>query len=223
MTLGDEQGLHAKQPRAIHSAFVVLEEVARAGPGVTVRDLVSRLAMPRATVYRLVNLLVQDEYLVRLADISGLALGRKVADLAGAVASPAPIRATRAVRAELERIRGSAGSLAVHVIGFERGALVAVDLDPRAHALPAALARDPDRSAAARLRDLPAGEGAADLTFQMDDLVPGRACAAVPIRAEDGAIVAALCVGGASTDLDDILRFARASREGADRVGALIA
>ncbi|WP_197517417.1 MarR family transcriptional regulator [Microbacterium karelineae] len=222
MSLRDEQGLHAKQPRAIRSAFVVLEEVARAGPGVTVRELVDRLAMPRATVYRLVNLLVQDEYLVRLADISGLALGRKVVDLAGAVATPAPLRATRAVREELSRLRSSAGPLVVHVLGFDRDAIVAVDVDARSDALPGALARAPDRSAAGRLRDAERHRTRSELTFQMEDLLPGRACAALPIRADDGTLVAALCIGGASDDLDAILWFARSGAVRADRVAALM-
>jgi len=43
----------------------VLEEVARCGTGVTAREVNDNLLLPRATIYRLLNLLVQDEYLVR--------------------------------------------------------------------------------------------------------------------------------------------------------------
>jgi hypothetical protein len=41
------------------------------------------LGFPRATTYRLLNPLVQEEYLVRLPDLSGFALGLKVVQLAG--------------------------------------------------------------------------------------------------------------------------------------------
>ena len=51
------------------------------GPGVTAREISDNLAMPRATTYRLLNLLVQDEYLVRMPDLRGFALGRKVVQL----------------------------------------------------------------------------------------------------------------------------------------------
>lgn len=53
--------LRARQPKAIHSALTVLEEVARAGAGVTAREISESLGLPRATAYRLLNLLVQDE------------------------------------------------------------------------------------------------------------------------------------------------------------------
>ncbi|MFJ6162871.1 helix-turn-helix domain-containing protein [Pseudarthrobacter sp. NPDC092184] len=74
--------LRARQPKAVQSAFAVLEEVARCGPGVTGQQVAQNLAMPRATAYRLLNLLVQDEYLIRMPDLSGFALGGKVALLA---------------------------------------------------------------------------------------------------------------------------------------------
>jgi DNA-binding IclR family transcriptional regulator len=74
----DDVGLRARQPKAVQSAFAVLEEVARCGPGVTGMEVSRNLGLPKATTYRLLNLLVQDEYLVRMPDLSGFALGRKV-------------------------------------------------------------------------------------------------------------------------------------------------
>jgi DNA-binding IclR family transcriptional regulator len=78
----DDVGLRARQPKAVQSALAVLEEVARCGPGVTGQQVAKNLGLPKATAYRLLNLLVQDEYLVRMPDLSGFALGRKVALLA---------------------------------------------------------------------------------------------------------------------------------------------
>jgi hypothetical protein len=75
--------VRACQPKAVHPALVVLEEVACCGPWVTARAMSENLGFPRATMYRLLNLLVQEECLVRLPDLSGFALGLKVVQLAG--------------------------------------------------------------------------------------------------------------------------------------------
>ncbi|QGF23051.1 helix-turn-helix domain-containing protein [Raineyella fluvialis] len=75
----DGVGLRARQPQAVRNAFAVLEEVARCGAGVTGTEVARHLGMPKATAYRLLNMLVEDEYLVRVPDLSGFALGRKVA------------------------------------------------------------------------------------------------------------------------------------------------
>ncbi|MFD1827974.1 MULTISPECIES: helix-turn-helix domain-containing protein [Mumia] len=48
------------------------------GLGVTARQLVDSLEMPRATTYRLL------EHLVQCPDVTGFALGRRVRDLARA-------------------------------------------------------------------------------------------------------------------------------------------
>jgi len=75
----DGVDLRARQPQAVRNAFAVLEEVARCGAGVTGTQVARNLRMPKATAYRLLNMLVEDEYLVRVPDLSGFALGRKVA------------------------------------------------------------------------------------------------------------------------------------------------
>lgn len=79
-----DPGLRGRQPQAVRNAFAVLEEVARCGPGVTGTQVARNLAMPKATAYRLLNMLVEEEYLVRVPDLSGFALGRKVAWLVAA-------------------------------------------------------------------------------------------------------------------------------------------
>lgn len=82
MTASD-RGFLARQPSAVDSAFAVLEEVARQGAGVTARMLVESLPLSKATVYRILKHLVEQEYLVRTPDLSGFALGQRVLDLAG--------------------------------------------------------------------------------------------------------------------------------------------
>ena len=221
--------LHPKQPRAIHSALVVLEEVATAGPGVTVRELVERVALPRATVYRLVNLLVEDEYLVRLADISGLALGHRVTRLLGAAGSThvepkvglTLARPPQAARALLDRLRG--GDAAVHLLIYADGAPVPFDVDPtRPLSDPGAMAADPDRSAAGRLLHA-GGEAGSRMAVQSDLLAVGRACAAVPVCSESGALVAALCAAGPSARMDVVLAAAERNRAAASDLAALLA
>jgi hypothetical protein len=104
--------LAARQPRAIHSALTVLEAIAVLGAGTTAREVSVALGLPRATTYRLLNLLVQDEYLVRTPDLAGFALGSKVVQLAAAAAPPRVPAAARQVIAELRAdVRGG-----VHVV-----------------------------------------------------------------------------------------------------------
>ncbi|MDN3312182.1 helix-turn-helix domain-containing protein [Microbacterium oryzae] len=223
--------LHPKQPRAIHSALMLLEEVAAAGPGVTVRELVGRLNMPRATVYRLVNLLVEDEYLVRLADISGLALGRRVERLVRAPArshgTPASAfvltRPPRASRDLLARLRGG-DLIAVHLLRYQDGVPVPFDLDPlQPLSDPAAMSTDLDRSAAGRLLLSAEAREPSSMAMQSDLLVPGRACIAVPLRDESGALFAALCAAGPSDRMDLVLATAQRNAAAADEVAATLA
>lgn len=74
----------ARQPSAVDSAFAVLEKVGELGPGVSARVLVEELPMSKATVYRIIKHLVEQEYLVRTPDLTGFMLGRRVLALAGA-------------------------------------------------------------------------------------------------------------------------------------------
>ena len=74
-----------REPGAVDNAFAILEEVARSGAGVSAREIAENLGMPRATAYRILKHLVQQEYLVRSPDLSGFALGQRVRNLGGAV------------------------------------------------------------------------------------------------------------------------------------------
>lgn len=212
--------LRARQPKAIHSALTVLEEVARAGPGVTAREISDNLGLPRATAYRLLNLLVQDEYLVRMPDLRGFTLGRKVVELANLVAPTRPPEAVRLIVHRLrERVRGG-----IHLVRYDQGGLHIIDADPDF----------PPRSApgsAGRLRESAMGKlllveragrdaGAdragdldlASLVAEVRDLgyarqvgavTVGFGCIAVPIRDRSGGLVAGLCISAPLGRIED--------------------
>ncbi|WP_223721422.1 helix-turn-helix domain-containing protein [Microbacterium sp. cx-55] len=197
--------LTARQPRAIHSALTVLECVAALGAGVTAREISDALKLPRATTYRLLNLLVEDEYLVRTPDLAGFALGAKVTQLA-AVASP--VRITTAARLVLAETR-SALRGGVHLVLYDHGRVMVADADPD---FPLSdelrLVREPARYALGRLAYLESGAhdditraAAADLarygaTRQLGENTPGTACVARPIRDVDGRLAAAIGFSG---------------------------
>ncbi|CAL9329862.1 hypothetical protein SUDANB6_00050 [Streptomyces sp. enrichment culture] len=110
---------------APRNALRVLEEVVAAGPGVTAREICAALRLPPATTYRLLNLLVAEEYLVRLPDLRGFAVGRRAARLAPPMA-PRLSTAARAVLADLrERTRWG-----VHLAAYPGGRLALADPDP---------------------------------------------------------------------------------------------
>ena len=250
MTNLDPLPLSGRQPRAVRSALAVLEEVVAAGPGVTAKEISAALKMPQATTYRLLNLLVGEEYLVRLPDLRGFALGRRAARLALPVA-PAPPTAARAV---VDHLRGMV-RWGVHLASFATGQIVLVDPDPdhppSEHAL---LARYPHASALGKLlladqpdwralsRDLrrftehtvvdhPALDrqldvvASASLARQCGELRTDRGCLAVPVRSPDGGdLVAGLALAGPPQRVaepnDDLVELLR---EHAERLSPLLA
>ncbi|MFJ5304323.1 IclR family transcriptional regulator [Streptomyces sp. NPDC088350] len=117
--------LPGRQPRAIRSAFAVLEEVIAAGPGVTAKEISAALGLPPATTYRLLNLLVAEEYLVRLPGLGGFALGRRAARLC----VPVPPHLPLAARAVLDHLRNVI-RWGVHLASFTTDRLVMIDPDP---------------------------------------------------------------------------------------------
>lgn len=214
--------LRARQPKAIHSALTVLEEVARCGAGVTAQQVSAGLDMPRATTYRLLNLLVQDEYLVRMPDLRGFALGRKVVELAHLVAPAPPPLAAREV---LGRLRSSVRG-GVHLVRYESERIRIVDADPD---FPLSdeqrIVRQIDTSAIGRLllhelvrtgtdwTGLVARpkDSAAALVAEVDrlgyarqlgELTPGYGCLVVPIRDANGGLVAGLSLSAPSTRVE---------------------
>jgi DNA-binding IclR family transcriptional regulator len=115
----------AREPKAIHRALRVLEAVAGIGPGATARAVSQVLNYPPATTYRLLNLLVQDGYLVRTPDLRGFALGQKVTALASYVETA---RAPQAARQVLQELRSQVRA-GVHLARYQHGRVALVDLD----------------------------------------------------------------------------------------------
>ncbi|GAA4165363.1 hypothetical protein GCM10022286_28400 [Gryllotalpicola daejeonensis] len=206
---GQDAGLTGRQPGAVHGALAVLEEVARAGPGVTAQQVSAHLGLPRATTYRLLNLLVQDEYLVRLPDLAGFALGHKVALLAGLAGVSGPARASDQAAAahpasasapaeepheivvELRaRIRGG-----VHLASFRDGVLELVDVDPD---FPLSderrLLSDLSSSALGALLIAERRRDPKPFAARATDAAPGRGCFAAALRDPAGALVGGIAL-----------------------------
>jgi DNA-binding IclR family transcriptional regulator len=231
--------LSGRQPKAVQSALRVLEEVARAGVGVTAKQIAENLSMPSATAYRLLNLLVADGYIVRLPDLSGFSLGHRMGVLIDAAVAPTVCTAAREVLAEV-RLSVRFG---VHLFYFTNTAVRAADLDSE---FPppvdeATLNRNLHRSAVGRLllaekQDLtglaPVSEGLLQqleavrrngFATQTGELREDCACVAVPARAPAGGLVAALSMSGRS-DQDVLLaKQVPALTECAKRLSPLLA
>ena len=177
--------------RSVISALELIEEVAASGPGVTANELARTLGLPRSTTYRLVNLLAQEEYLVRTPDLGGFALGRKVDRLIGtAAAATVPDR----VRAVLDEARSSM-RFGLHLFGFvrvgtPRARITPLDIDPDYPLSDASrILRDHRVSAVGRLllaHDSTHRSQPIDPTTQVGSLLPGFGCIAVPVVSADG-------------------------------------
>lgn len=204
--------LTARQPRAIQTALTVLEAVAQIGAGATAREISAVLGLPRATTYRLLNLLVQDEYLVRTPNLSGFALGSKVVHLAAAAA---PVRMPSAAREVIAAARAEVRG-GVHVVLYTEGRVAVADADPDFPLSDALrLAREPERFALGRLLLVEHGvtgafaaAAASDLaswgvTRQSGELSEGYGCLAVPIRDGVGTLAGAVGFSGPRHRVDE--------------------
>lgn len=113
-------------PRAVQRALALLESAARLGSGATAKDIAALADIPPATAYRLLNILVADGYLVRIADLSGFALGRRTRELAGgAAAEPTPIDNSVLLEELREQLR-----FGVYLASFAENRIRLVDRDP---------------------------------------------------------------------------------------------
>ncbi|MFE9764246.1 helix-turn-helix domain-containing protein [Streptomyces sp. NPDC005808] len=178
---GETLPLSGRQPRAVRNALSVLQQVARAGPGVTAKEISAALRLAPATTYRLLNVLVEEEYLVRMPDLRGFALGRRVASLAPPRPVPEVPAAAHAVVARLrDRVR-----FGVHLAGITDGRVHLTDPDPDHPPTDGGLLRE-----LARLRD----DGAAVRRFALG---PHQVCLVRPVHsAANGRLAAALAVCG---------------------------
>lgn len=242
--------ISGRQPKAIRNALVVLEEVVAAGPGVTAKEISAALKLPPATTYRLLNLLVGEEYLVRLPDLRGFALGRRAARLS----LPVPCRPPAAARAVVEHLRQLV-RWGVHLASYRTGRIELVDTDPdHPPTDEAVLARCPYASAmgkillaeqadwralvrelrpmttetivdASRLASQLTEVRAAGVARQCGELRVDRGCIAVPIRNEEhGELIAALTVSGPPDRVaEPNSELIALMREHAARLGPLLA
>lgn len=250
MTSAVDRGLTGRQPKAVQSALAILETVARAGAGVTAKEVAEELGLPPATTYRLLNLLVGEEYLVRLPDLHGFALGRKVAGLTGGGGRVPLSTAAREVVTELrQHVRAG-----VHLVLCTATALRCVDLDPdHPLAAPELVERHLHASAAGKLllAEQPDWQElvhpsrlhrltprtvvrTADLddelreirargwAVQAGQVHDGLSCAAVPVHSPDGLLVAALVVTVHGTDPEPLVSYAELMGKYAARLGTLL-
>ncbi|MCW2515415.1 MAG: IclR family transcriptional regulator [Mycobacterium sp.] len=230
---GAVNSFSGRQPKAVQSALRVLEQVARAGAGVTAKEVSAALDLPSATTYRLLNILVGEGYLVRLPDLTGFALGHKIGVLIDAAVAPTVPAAAREVLEEL-RLTVRFG---VHLAYFTNTAVRLADVDTEypppqdesflnkhlhACALGKLLLAEKDDprpllapSAMPSVRAVPAeGELRSELSkvradgfaAQAGELDSTSACVAVPIRSTTGALIAGLALSG---DLDHVPAMSR--------------
>ena len=202
--------------KTLSGAFRILEEVARCGAGVTAQELSANLGMPKATTYRILNSLVQEEYLERLPSLHGFALGRKVSELA--IRSSAAFKLTQAAKHTLASARSEfRGGL--HLIGYDENRIQILDRDPDVVMVNEDLVvRHPQSTAIGRLMlaslstrvDVAPDREDLDSSIrlsvsrlgyatQIEELVPGFGCLAVPVVDVDKVTVGCLSL---STSVD---------------------
>jgi DNA-binding IclR family transcriptional regulator len=240
-----------RQPKAIQSALRVLEAVASSGPGVTAKQLARALDLPSATTYRLLNILVADGYLVRLPDLQGFALGRRIGGLLGSAPTQIVCHAAHQRVAELR----SGSRFATHLVHYTPTGVLVVDADPDhgtlsgqvlSHALHAsaigkllladqtewrdlfpvsrvvALTEDTITSAKALDEELRACRSAG-IAHQIGELRPDIACLAVPVRSVSGVLVGALAISGPRDRYQAFAPSVEAMRKCAADLGPLLA
>lgn len=190
----DPAGLTSRQPGAIAHALEALEAVAHLGAGATAQQISQRLGLSPATTYRLLNLLVAEEYIVRLPELSGFALGRRALEFAGLAAPRFSL--SRQARRAMSRLRDDV-RWGVHLAVYAGGRAHIVDADPDhppQHAVVTEFAVD--RSALGRLLTAPASDESAAVTVDRGEVDAGTAYVAAAIRDENGHVMAALVVVG---------------------------
>lgn len=222
--------------RGLGLALEILEQVAKEDRPTTAAEIARAVGAPRATVYRVVNSLVRDEYLVRRADFSGFMLGTRVLELAAVIGA----RSRPDYAPVIDRLRQETGE-AVHLFGFHRTGIMVLDEDPtQPLADRETLLADPTRSATGHLwlvehpeREVPraprftVGPSASErraireayevrgYAEQAAALVSDRGCLAVPIRDERSRPVGAVSLATSTTRLSLAARHVQALREAA--------
>ncbi|MEP9394973.1 MULTISPECIES: helix-turn-helix domain-containing protein [Gordonia] len=213
--------------RSVINALQILEEVATIGPGVSAAELSRHLGLSKSAIYRLVNLLAQEEYLVRTPDLGGFALGAKIERLVG-VASGSTV--PEQLRTTLDELRGGL-RFGVHLFGCHRpgtarARLSLIDIDPDYPLSdPGRLLHDLTASAAGRLV-LAVGSGhpsaAPEFVSQVGSFIHNFGCVAVPVWGRDDELSAVLVISAPAKHIDNADALARLLSEPAARVGAIL-
>lgn len=246
MNRGRQEG--SRQSGGVEGALQILESVAHLGTGVTAKEISADLAMPPATCYRLLNTLVASEYLVRVDDLHGFALGRRADRLVTAAARPfIPVAARDAVDQLRQHVR-----FGVHLVLYLGATIRVGDADPD-HPLQSerALQRYPHASAAGKLMlaHLPDWRGAfprlprltprtitapdvldavledirrTALARQTGELDAQTACLAVPVCSPVDTVVGAVCLAGPATRADALCVHVPDARRTAHQLSRLI-
>lgn len=244
-----ENALSGRQPKAVISALRVLEEVARGGSGITAKEIAARLSMPSATTYRLLTILAGEGYIVRVPDLSGFALGRRIGDILDVAVAPSVCEAARDVLAEA-RLSVRFG---VHLFYVTGSGVRAADLDPEyppqeserflndhLHAcavgklLLAELDGLPEGRPALRALTTRTAADAVALRRHLDavrengyasqvgEMREDTACVAVPVRSRDDELVAALALSGQAEHAPVMVKQVESLRAHADRLAPLL-
>lgn len=241
--------------RATHSgaalnSFRILEIVARLGTGTTAKEITDTLQMPQTTVYRTLNSLVADEYLVRTSDLRGFALGHA---LSGLITAATPPTVPTAARNVIEKFR-SGKRFAVHLIMFRNASLRIADEDPdyRIHSVYEML-RYPHSSAAGKLMLAELADSAppfpngplmqltqhtitdrgqleqqlAEIRLkghasEINELEQGSASLAFPVGLPNGPAGAALCLSSPAERFAHICEYTEAAREMTSRLAPFL-
>lgn len=213
--------------RSVINALEILEEVATMGPGVTAAELSRNLGLSKSATYRLVNLLSQEEYLVRTPDLGGFALGAKIDRFVGAVAGAAVPDQLRSALDEVRSgLRFGLHLFGCHRPGTMRARLSLIDVDPDYPLTdPARLLHDHSASAAGRLMSA-IGSGhpsaAPPHTSQIGSFIPNFGCVAVPVWGAEQTLIAALVIAAPAKHVENAESLARLLEEPAARIGALM-
>lgn len=246
-----DQHLSGRQPKAVQSAFKVLEEVARRGAGVTAKEVARASGIPPATTYRLLNILVAEGYLVRMPDLHGFALGQKASGLVGSAAAPPMV--CHAAKLSLNELRSTI-RFGVHLVLYGATSIRVADSDPD-HPFTSAplitrylhgsaigrlyLAEQPDwravwpeaqlRASTDRTVTTPSALDtllrevrARGFSCQSGELRADTACLAVPVRSHSGALVAAIALAAPADRADALVPLADQVRVCAEQLGPLV-
>lgn len=239
-----------RHPSTVSTAMDILEVVATLGLGVTAKEIANHLHLPPATAYRLINSLVAEEYLVRTSDLRGFGLGVRLQRLVQAAAVPTVASAARSLLDELRcTVRFAVHVMTFHDTSVEvldsdpdhpvraerelvrylhasaAGKLLLADRTIWQEALPSTQLRQLTPATVTDLAALNTEIGVIrqrQFAVQVEQLEPGLACLAVPLRGPTGDTSGALCLSGPPSRIDALVGRAPLLQESAATLAPLV-